>query len=113
MTIYGPTTPTTMEVTTYKIKCRNCDKEVFFSDYQRDSKECQKSRCWLKTLKARTEAAVLKGCNAEDFIAPVKGVVKMHEEPKAEVKSYNQATGRWVNNRWVPWGTNVDDMDCY
>lgn len=96
--------------TTYKIKCRSCDQEVYFSDYQDQSKKCQKARCWLKTLKARTEAAVLKGCNAEDFIAPISGRIKLHEEKEATPERYNSNLGRWVDNKWVPWGSFYDEM---
>lgn len=101
-----------METTVFKIKCRNCDKDIYFSAYQNDSKECQKGRCWLKTLKARTEVAVLKGCNAEDLVAPSSGKITLYKEDKLPER-FNSSTGRWVKGVWVPWGMNVDTYDCY
>lgn len=99
--------------TTFKIKCRNCDKEAYFSSYQFDSKACEKNKCWLRTHKARAEAAVLKGCNAEDFLNPISGKIRIADEPEKVQQSYTSVEGRWVNNKWVPWKEGSNDYECY
>lgn len=64
----------------YAMKCKMCNKEVLFSMFNDDTKDCKRGNCWMKTKKAREVAAELKGCSSSDFIPIVVGSVNLYPQ---------------------------------
>jgi len=90
-----------MTATKISIKCRKCDKEIYFSSFQYNAKACNRKKCWIRTQKARNEAALLKGCNADDFLFPLTGKIVIVEETKV-VNENRYAEGKIMRDgKWV------------